>query len=173
MNIIAKLDLLGKEVLRRYPTINCGGCCVYAAMIVSALRKHKIKASGIVASSRADRFNAADSSIDVVRSNVLKNTQDEWNKNGVSFSHVGVEFEYKARIRTVKRHYDANGCHPVNSKLDGMTIYKGCLTLGELRVLAGTEEGWNDMFDRKDIPELRRLVNSYLAVEPKTASSET
>jgi hypothetical protein len=173
MNIITKMDLLGKEVLRRYPAINYGGCCVYAAMIVSALHKHKIKASGIVASYSANSLNAAGSSIDAVRSNITKNTQDEWNKNGVSFSHVGVEFEHKALIRTVKRHYDANGCHPVSSGLDGMTIYKGRLTLGELRVLAGTRKGWNNMFDRKDIPELRKLVNSYLAVGRKTVSSVT
>jgi len=173
MSIITKLDLLGKEVLRRYPEINNGGCCVYAAMIVAALHKHKIKASGIVASWRAEKLNSIGSSIDSVRSNITKNTYTEWNKNGVNFSHVGVEFEYKARIRTAKRHYDANGCHPVSSALDGMVIYKGRLTLGELRELAGTKKGWNDSFDRKDIPELRKLVNSFLAVERKTVPSGT
>ena len=167
MNIITKLDLLGKEVLRRYPYINHGGCCVYAAMIVAALHKHKINAAGIVASWAAEELNESGASIDTVRENIKKNTMDEWNKNGVRFSHIGVEFEYKARTRIVKKHYDTHGVHPARKELDDTPIYKGRLTLAELKKLAGIKKGWNDTFDRRQIPELRKLVNSFLAVDRK------
>ena len=169
MDIIAKLNALGKEVASRYPNINNGGCCVYAAMIVQALHKHKIKATGIVASSSAVYLNAAGVSIDTIREGLGKNTHTEWNKNGVRFSHVGVEFEYRAQIRSVKRHYDTAGVHLAGKKLDGMPLYKGRLSLEELKVLAGTKNGWNDEFNRKDIPAIRKLVKNYLVVDKKSS----
>lgn len=172
MNIIAKLDLLSKEVTRRYPWLNHGGCCVYAAMIVDALHKHKIEANGIVASWSAESLNKSGVTIDKIREGIKTNTHTEWNRNGVSFSHVGVEFEYKVKIRTTKRHYDSRGVRKVGKELDGMPIYAGRLTLQELKILAGTKKGWNDTFDRRDIPELRKLVKTFLAVEKKPKQKE-
>ena len=172
MNITAKLDLLGKEVSRRYPWLNHGGCCVYAAMIVAALHKHKIKATGIVASWSAESLNKSGVTIDKVREGIKKNTHTEWNNNGVNFSHVGVEFEYKAKIRTHKYHYDSHGVKKAGKTLDLMPIYSGRLNLEELKTLAGTKRGWNDTFDRKDIPALRKLVKDFLAVEKKPKQKE-
>lgn len=165
MNIVTKLDQLGVEVLRRYPDINSGGCCVYAAMIVAALHKHKIKAQGIVASWNAERMNYAGASIDTIRHYIVKNTLTEWEDNGISFSHVGVEFEYKGLIRKTKRHYDTSGVRPAGKMLDSMPIYKGRLDLNELRTLAGRKDGWNSTFDRKQIPALRTFVKNFLAVD--------
>jgi hypothetical protein len=165
MNITDKLDMLGEEVMRRYPWLNHGGCCVYAAMVVQALHKHNIKASGIVASWGAEYLNRTGITIDKVREGLKKNTHTEWNNNGVNFSHVGVEFEYRAKIRTHRYHYDSTGVKKAGKELDGMPIYAGRLTLEELRTLAGTKKGWNDTFDRKHIPELRKLVKSYLGVD--------
>ena len=167
MDIIDKLNKLGKEVLRRYPYINHGGCCVYAAMIVEALHKHKINASGIVASWSAEYLNRSGVTIDKVREGIKKNTHAEWNNNGVNFSHVGVEFEHQGLIRTVKKHYDTAGVRRAGKELDDMPIYKGRLTLTELKELGGTKHGWNDTFDRTQIPELRKLVKDRLAVERK------
>lgn len=169
MNIIAKLDLLGKEVIRRYPLINHGGCCVYAAMIVQALHKHNIKASGIVASFSATYYNDAGVTIDKVRETITKNNHTQWNSKGISFSHVGVEFEHKARVLTVKKHYDAYGVRKAGKELDDMPIYNGRLTLQELKGLANAASGWNDTFDRKQIPALRKLVKNFLAVDRKKA----
>lgn len=167
MDIIDKLNKLGKEVLRRYPYINHGGCCVYAAMIVQALHKHKIKASGIVASHSAVYYNNAGVTIDSVRETITKHDHRQWNSKGISFSHVGVEFEHQGLVRTVKKHYDTAGVRRAGKELDDMPIYKGRLTLIELKKLGGTKHGWNDTFDRTQIPELRKLVKDRLAVERK------
>jgi hypothetical protein len=166
MNIITKLDRLGKEVNRRYPYINHGGCAVYAAMIVQALRKHKINATGIVASYSAE-WMPAGASIDTVRENITKNSHKEWNRNGVRFSHVGVEFDHTTKTRTVKKHYDSYGVRKAGKELDDMPIYKGRLLLVELRALAERKTGWNESFDRAQIPELRKLVKSFLALDRK------
>ena len=161
MSIVKKLNKLGKVVMASYPYINHGGCCVYAAMIVSALHKHKIKAEGIVASWSALGMNRAGQSIDTVREAVKKNKICEWQDNGISFSHVGVEFEVDGK----KYHYDSKGAKRAKREFDGMPIYKGRLKLQEMRGLAGRKEGWNDTFDRKDIPALRQLVKEHLLVD--------
>lgn len=157
MDLEIKLNRLGEEVYDRYPNINSGGCCVYAAMVVAELNKLNIPAKGIVAS----YSSLASKSIDKIRPLIEKNTLDEWQKNGVSFSHVGVEFTLNGK----KKHYDTGGVRKAGKELDHMPIYKGRLEYIELRALAAKKYGWNTCFNRRDIPELRRLVKSFLAVD--------
>ena len=76
-DIELRLNELGKEVLDRFPEINSGGCCVYAAMIVAALAKHDVRAKGIVASWRAEVVGR---SIDKARKCIQKNTITEWRR---------------------------------------------------------------------------------------------
>ena len=164
MDIVAKLNQLGIEVKRRYPNINNGGCCVYAAMITAALKKHNIEAKGIVASHGAGRpgwMKKDIATINKARKNIQKNTIYEWQTNGISFAHVGVEF----KVDGVKRHYDTEGVHKAGKQLDSMPIYAGRMEYVELRALAGKKDGWNTQFNRRHIPELRRLVKSHLAVD--------
>lgn len=164
MNIETKLNQLGKIVKERYPDINCGGCCVYAAMIVDALKKHDIQAKGIVAAFGAGKpgwMTSEIATITAVRKKIQKNEIVEWQSNGISFNHVGVEF----KIGSVKKHYDTAGVRKAGKMLDGMPIYTGRMEYVELRALAGKKAGWNESFNRKDIPALRRLVKSHLAVD--------
>lgn len=155
MSIIRKLNKLGRAVSERYPYINNGGCCVYAALVAEALIYHKINCSGIVAS-----WDAGDISIDEVRANVRKNALDEWEYNGVLFSHVGLEFEHNGRIR----HYDTSGAKFAKKNFDGMKVYKGRLRIDELKKLASKRQGWNESFNRRHIPAIREMVKEYLEV---------
>lgn len=155
MDLKVKLNRLGKDVNKRFPYLNHGGCCVYAAMVVAELRKQKVPAVGIVASYGAEEGV----SIDLARQAVQNNTLREWNDNGISFSHVGVEFDHNG----VKKHYDSNGVHKVRKVLDHMPIYEGRLQYKELKELAERVEGWNPSFDRNIIPELRKIVKSYIS----------
>ena len=77
MNVVRKLNALGKEVNATIPCINNGGCCVYAALVVSALRKHKIKATGFVASDYA----VYSQDITDYRKHIFSNSVEYWNNN--------------------------------------------------------------------------------------------
>ena len=164
MDLEQKLNRLGKEVYERYPDINNGGCCVYAAMIVAELKKLNIPAKGIIASHSA----AYSDGIDKVRPLIENNTIYEWRANGVCFSHVGVEFTLNGK----KKHYDTAGVHKACSKLDGMPIYKGRMEYAELRALAAKKHGWNTCFNRKHIPAVRRLVKSFFEVDTPAGANK-
>lgn len=164
MDIVAKLNKLGNDIKERYPRINHGGCCVYAAMVVAALKKHDIDAKGIVASYGAGKPKWMSNDIATItkaRKNVQKNDIHEWQANGISFSHVGVEF----KVGGEKKHYDTDGVRKAGKILDDMPIYTGRLEYIELRALAGKKAGWNTSFNRRDIPAIRKLVKSRLAVD--------
>ena len=164
MDIVAKLNKLGNDVMERYPNINRGGCCVYAAMIVAALKKHDIDAKGIVASYGAGKpgwMQKEVATITKARKKIQKNDINEWQSNGISFSHVGVEF----KLDSEKKHYDSEGVRKASKKLDKMPIYAGRMEYLELRALAGKKDGWNTCFNRRDIPALRKLVKSRLRLD--------
>ena len=158
MSIIRKLNKLGKEVIKKYPYLNHGGCCVYAALVAEALLLHKINCNGIVAS---DRVKRTDATIDTARQNVKRNALHEWQDNGISFSHIGLEFEHNG----VKRHYDTNGVKRAGKSFDYMPIYQGRLNIVELQKLAGRKAGWNESFNRRYISAIRRIVQEHLAVD--------
>jgi hypothetical protein len=160
MELITKLDKLSSVVAERYPTINYGGCGVFAALVVTELKKHNIHATGIVAAYDADEPDGP--TIDTVRPQIKKKTNvHEWNNNGISFYHVGVEF----KIGRQRKHYDSTGVKTASKMLDHMPIYKGRLERDELRALASKQSGWNVRFDRSNIPALRRLVKKHLEVK--------
>jgi len=160
MSLISKLNHLGKEVYNKYPNINYGGCCVYAALVAEALLLHKINAKGIVAAYCADQFNSVQS-IDEIRPYIKYHTLYHWQNNGVEFNHIGLEFEINGKLR----HYDTHGVKMARKEFDGMPIYRGRLQLHELQKLAGKRAGWNDSFNRRHIPAIRAMVQERLAVD--------
>lgn len=158
MKLIEQLDALGAHVNRKYEYLNNGGCCVFAAIVARELHNRGIPVGGIVAS-----YSGA-ANIDEIRPLIKKNIHSEWDDNGISFSHVGVEF----KVGRAVKHYDSNGVHGKAKKLDKMVIYKGRMTVQELEALARKPDGWNDMYDRKNTPGLRRMVKQYLKDIPVT-----
>jgi hypothetical protein len=167
MEIVDKLNTLGKVVMARYPYINCGGCCVYAAMVAEELQKHGIDAKGIVAAYSAKELNTNGVTLNSIRPGIKSNTLAEWNNHGVRFNHVGVEFVIKKEGKRTgtKKHYDSTGVKRATTELDYMPIYKGRLELADLKALARKRKGWNESFNRRSIPALRKLVKEHLGVD--------
>lgn len=151
-----KLNDLGAEVYREFPSINSGGCCVFAAAVANELKHHGIPVSGIVSAWDADEGSH---NINDVRKKIPTNTVRHWNARGIQFYHVGIEFT----IGKIKYHYDTTGVKKASNTLDDMPIYNGRLELYELRALAGKKKGWNSNFNRRCIPQLRALIKQRLA----------
>ena len=160
MSLIGQLNKLGKAVNEKYPTINYGGCCVYAAIVAEALLLRNIKVRGIVSSYDAEDFNDHNT-IDNIRPYIKHHVLWRWQDNGISFSHVGLEFEINGKLR----HYDSKGVKMASDFFDYMPIYKGRLQAYELVKLASRAQGWNSSFNRRHIPKIRKMVQEYLAVD--------
>lgn len=154
MRFRTMLNNLGSEIMYDYPNINEGGCCVFASMVAYEMKRLNIPAKGIVASWDAE-FTSTD--IDTVRNNVKSNTLKEWQTNGISFTHVGIEF----RVGEDRYFYDANGVIEPTRYLGEWRIYQGRMEYEELKALASRARGWNNNFNRKDIPEIRKIVKSH------------
>ena len=154
MSLIETLNKLGNRINRWYPDVNHGGCCVYASIVGEELRERGIEVRVIVAAWEAKK------NIDKARKSVNNiHQKNEWNAEDIYFNHVGIEFKYKGRTY----HYDTDGVNPKSKMLGDFNVYPGRLSVDEAKVLADEREGWNDSFNRRSIPKLRKHIRSYLA----------
>jgi len=157
-SLTSQLNFLGREINRRFESINCGGCCVYASIVAACLAKRGIFAQGIVSSYTVAAEPEAN--IDAIRQRLpFVGRKDLWNEKGVYFTHVGIEL----RADSHDWHYDTNGIFQANGLLDKMPIYPGRLNLNEMKSLADEADGWNTTFDRKHIPAIAATVKHYVS----------
>jgi hypothetical protein len=149
------LNQLADKVRDESPTINLGGCCVFAALVAKQLQHHY--------PTRIIVFNPnAVYSIDEVRPKVKKNNCEEWDKNGMDFYHVAIEFTDEDGT---KFHYDANGVFPDDGSIDtDLLQVKGYLTIQEACELASNNEGWSSRFDRNNIPKIDKIIKKHFGV---------
>lgn len=154
--IIKQLQKLGKVANRKVDSINSGGCCVFASLVIERLSEFGIPARGIVVT-----FGYTKHSIAVAR-RCINDIGDieEWSKNGISFNHIAVEFF----IDKQRYHFDSDGVCEAAPRFRGDRIHAGRMKLKELKTLAANPKGWNPTFDRHDIPMLRDLVIKNVVV---------
>lgn len=162
MELLSALDLLGIRANNRFPYLNNGGCCVYAANVGKELRKFGIDVEGVVSSKRAGLKSAE--SISNVRPKLKEFTLREWEEQGICFSHIGIEFKYKGKLW----YHDSNGTQESSDIVGDYPIYIGRLRLVEMALLSIVAEGWNEAFNRREIPKLKKLIESVLK-DAKTA----
>ncbi len=155
MNLIWMLNQIGSTVYEKYPTVNSGGCCVYAAAIAVHLQRLGCPVRILVGD------DSDEVCIDEIRPSVGCNTVEEWNNNGLYFGHVIVEFEYEG----ITYHYDCAGVTSPDSVTVtyGYAIVDGYLTVDEAVDLAACNDGWNSRFDRAFIPDIHKMINKSLS----------
>lgn len=145
------LNQLGRNVQSRYPNLNAGGCGVYASIVATELSNLGIPVCGIVGTNTSAFVNH----IDEARNHVSRNNVKSWEDNGIILSHVGIEF----KVRGYTNSYDSTGVQPANT-LGNWMVYRGRLTVEELKEIASSAEGWNTDFKRRDIPNIELIVQS-------------
>lgn len=166
--IVSQLRRLGQEANARVRYLNCGGCAVYAALVSRALLNRGIPARARV----ADRSHTGEYTVDKVRAVLAENgidtnnaTPHDWHAEGIDFTHVLVEFEYRGRTYLA----DSNFVDTKRRKREptcGAPLLPGILSVPEVESLASTPDGWNDAFDRDEgIPILEKLVATHLGEE--------
>lgn len=160
-DVVEILDMLGivaDYVYKNYPTINSGGCCVYAAEVATIFGKFPMVSDirGLVYCSPG---YDVDADIDVVRPNISNHTSVEWARNGIAFNHIVLGLRVGGR----EYHYDANGLYPPDGSISvKREMLKGGLRVDELVQLASVSDGWNDEFDRDNIPAIRTYMKGVV-----------
>jgi hypothetical protein len=154
-SLLDQLDGLAKKVSSQMKRINHGGCCVYATLVANHLQ-HIVPTRFVVFHGgwRPDE----DLDLDDVRNQVTSNCLLEWNGCGVYFGHVVIEFDYDGKTY----HYDSEGWTDSDGSIcQGSVRIKGYLLKQDADELADDEYGWNDTFDRNQIPKMKRIIDDY------------
>lgn len=158
-----RLRKLGAEANERFPYLNNGGCCVFAAAVAGELERIGVEHEVIVPAP----YDEATLDLSEVRKNVTNvNEKASWNNAGVYFSHVAVRVKLGGRWHT----YDSDGIRRGKydfgtSSWTGSSIYtasNGGMTAKEAKVLADEAKGWNSMFHRSNVRPVRKLVREMM-----------
>lgn len=153
VDVIGRLNRLSARMKEDHHTINWGGCCVFAARVAHHLSQFVPTRIRV-----GQGWEGCDTiRIDAVRERVESNQPKEWNKAGLYFAHVIVEFEYKGKMY----HYCADGVKKARSttNMGGYRIVEGHLTNQEAKELAESKNGWNTCFDRDEIPDVHAIID--------------
>lgn len=149
------LNKLARDILDAFPDINNGGCCVFAALIAKQLQHYypvRILAFG----------KKPTTSIDYARSKVKKNNCREWGRNDIDLYHIVVEF---CDEDGVFYHYDTTGVHnSLGSIREDLKKIPGSFAIQEACELASDFRGWNTDFDRRNIPNIDKVIKKHFNI---------
>ncbi len=153
--LIPFLKGLGNELEDKFYNINLGGCCVIADLIGEHLQNFT--------DTKVVVFNGWSGTIDLdeVRKDIEAtmgdpNDKNLWDAEGCGFGHVLLEIESDGTFYLV----DSEGVHDSLSYSEFSNRDDGYLTLDEARNMGNQVEGWNDSFDRRQIPQIRETIDN-------------
>lgn len=160
-NLNTALTTLGRKINKNFPTINYGGCCVYAAYLGKLLEKKGWKVTGKVS---APFYASAGVDLRSVASNI-KNHVDhsEWADNSVYFYHVFLSIETDTGVLF----HDTDRTVSKSKQFNGLDCYDGFLTVEEMTDLANNSDGWNNTFERYQIPAIRKMLVDHMQFVPE------
>ncbi len=148
--------------MQEYPTLNYGGCCMFASEVA-----HLLYEKGYVVFIRV-YDDVSNENLNEVRKNnntlkiKYKKLMSCMHKNNVYFGHVMLELD----INSERILFDSDGYYKFDevSELiynDGSKILKGRLTLEEARKLSVSSR-WNRRFNRELIPIIKTKIELVL-----------
>lgn len=154
-NLITSLNTLGRKVNQKFPNVNFGGCCVYAAYLGLLLESKGWSVRGRVSK---PCYAPEGVNLRTAASN-LKNPIDhyEWGDNGVYFYHVFLMIDHEQG----SFFHDTDSTEERKVNFNGMPYYDGYLTTEELKMLADEPEGWNTVFNRRNISPLLDIIRDH------------
>ena len=147
-----------RKMHNAYDNMNYGGCCVFAGLVAPHIEKMhpSTRVRVIEFGAECEDTNIDDSRTD---GKYGLNTMSDWCDGGISFYHVVIEFDYRGKTYLL----DSEGIVDAEDYYDqtGLSPYGGNMTIKETQYIARSKRGWNDMFNRDNIPSLTKDVNKF------------
>lgn len=156
--LLRELDFLAKRTLEKYPTINSGGCGVFAEFVAKELKALGVKGIQI----KVESWNKPLYSLHY---HLTKGSNRRGKKASIAnltyldFRHVVVSFLVPNGNRNRRIYYDSllgTSCQK------DPCYYPGSLRLTELSMV-NQQPIWNKIFDRRKIPKVEQLVKEYFS----------
>lgn len=150
---LTTLHDLVDHVSDKFPTINWGGCGVFAAALGKRLEQRGVKCSVVV-------YSHGPADIDYTRSNYVRDVgnADEWNIGDLELSHVMLCVQVKRR----KYYVDGTTVSEPRTTWLHYKRAKGRMTVDEIEQLARRADNWNSSFPRWMIEELENTIDEYV-----------
>lgn len=157
--IVRALNRACFTIANEYPTINCGGCAVFAVELNRRLMVNGITDGRLRVYDFSLRTNPLYEKITDAEAELRSyeaNLGDvlNWNDAGVYFDHVVLEWNGTA--------WDAEGPvkFPDADEWMGSPIHGGELAHHVVDSLASRPANWNSSFDREDIPYIQQTLDN-------------
>jgi hypothetical protein len=156
------LENIATEIENSIECMNWGGCAVYAVEIVKRLhaigfKNAKLRTYGYSYNTKGIIINSVEQDL-LATNGRLPRLGSEWNDNGVWFNHVRVEWQ--------NRLWDSEG---ITSLRYGKSwrfsvLQSGDISVSAVDLLCKLQCNWNDSFDRKQIPKVKRIMDKHFAL---------
>lgn len=164
-SLLKSIDVFAKSIGDQYPRLNRGGCCVFAAHVGIRLNRFVPVKLRMTTNIWDIRENGEKLDLNKLRRKVdYSLDQSRWKRNGLpNIHHVFIEFELNGQ----RYFLDSNGLVAVSNtedEFDDDPIVDGHFTFAEAYSFAGKPEFWNSIFDRNEIPALKRRVKRFFNV---------
>ena len=143
-------------VKKTYRSVNCGGCGAVALYVSNELNKRDIKHDIVWI---GDSYNKHKKMVKSILKSNTNVTLSEFNNNGIYLSHVMI------RIKRGSNYYFVDGTGVYNGFDNTEWAYREVITTlkpKELKSLVDSEDGWNDAFNRNNMPKIKKLVNKVM-----------
>lgn len=148
------LSNFAKTMHKVHPRMNNGGCGIFAVHMAKRLQH--------IVPTRIKLIDYSHHNLDEIRAE-LDNPLDirQWHNHGINFVHLIVEFDYKDHTY----HFDTNGLNFANDKespnYKGYGLASGSFTIEEVSHFVAAPYSWNDWFNRREIPAVKRRVKNF------------
>ena len=161
--LIDDLNCLAADMRSSFSWVDCGGCCVVAAEMAKYISN--ITSARIVGA-YSQYSGPLDRNLDNVRYNIILDSLNNlskvswYNTYQIDFAHVLIEFEYGGTTYVFDTTHgaverDNYWSHSRWLPLDGSWLQE------EAESFADEREGWNDRFDRNQIPSIRETIATF------------
>jgi len=162
MDIIGTLNRISKEITDKINSPNRGGCAVVAATVATKLAKY-IPVEVVV-----ETFYGVPMDLDDIVSgqdlNKIKTARDWYIKTEFDFEHILLKMDIDGETYL----FDSNGLVPMEGSY--ITLHDGTFPLEETVKISNSEIGWNWVFDRRQIPDIQKIVdNAFEQLSPLEA----
>lgn len=149
---LKKVNEIALGARAKFDYINYGGCGMLAYIFARQLIK--------VVPTRIVMYGNTNVSIDEIRPHVTNNSYTEWMNHGMSIGHTWVEFKVGRTWYAIDTDHGVVP-HKKFRKYQG-TVTDGEISLDEIKGMAHDPNGWNEQFDRDQIPAIKRFINTRM-----------
>lgn len=155
------LRTLQKQMQEKHPSLNYGGCGVFAHLVARKIEKSGLKVEIITP---CDDYSKP---ANAVRDNIREvDNPNDWDNNGLCLNHLALRFITKSGVTYT---YDSNVLYKGSDKF-GNSKYKTNPEFGtglfihEVEQMTKAQRGWNRCFNRREIPAIKRKINALFDV---------